>query len=287
MKGLTQLRRLVVVAGVALLALGGASATQAEAADTNYTVYVSAPGTGKVAGVAYGDEDVLRFAPAATTQWSMHFDGSAAGLPAAADIDAYAYAYNANTFTSWHYMSFDRPVNVPGLGKVDDSDVVLYRASLLGNDWFLHLDGSEIELTTDGEDIDAIALHPSGSGNLLISTSGNYELVGSQNLLFTGSDEDQMLWIKDLNDIVVSYTGTLFGIPAGNDLHNVDFEMFTGGYSFYFGLHKAGNVNGVAAAANDVVHYKYHGGVGQWYDLFWDASASGFPKIDAFEVVLK
>lgn len=242
------------------------------------------PDKGTVAGISYGDEDVLRYSPTSNPQWAMHFDGSVAGLPAAADIDAYAYVYNPAIFSSWHYMSFDRPVNVPGLGKVDDSDVVLYHMTLLGSTWSLYLDGSQIGLTTDAEDIDAISLHT--NGKMLFSTSGNYELLGAANTLYKGGDEDMLLWSSITNNVIVQIPGSGFQIAAGNDLHNLDFQMLGDtDYYYFLGLLKAGNINGVAAAGNDVVIREYVNG-NTSHDLFWDASASGFPKVDAFEVLI-
>src|SRR5690606_23452532 len=124
--------------------------------------------------------------PTLSPQWVMHFDGSAAGLPAAADIDAYDYEYNGTTFTTWHYMSFDKAVVVPGLGTVDDSDIVLYKTSLFGNTWSLFFDGSAHGLTTDGEDIDGLEI---GNDYLLMSTTGVFDVPTLNNDTFIGDDE--------------------------------------------------------------------------------------------------
>jgi hypothetical protein len=166
--------RVVAALGMGLVALVGAAGARAEATGlpTDYTLYLSAPGNGTVAGVAYADEDIVRYAPHLSPQWAKTFDGTDAGLPAAADIDAYEYAYNPTTFTHWHYMSFEKPVTIPGLGKVDDSDIVFYRTNWLGNTWAIHFDGSVYGSTTAGENLDAFYI--AGNEDIFLSTHGTF-----------------------------------------------------------------------------------------------------------------
>jgi hypothetical protein len=284
MKGLKQLQRIAVVAGMAVLGLAGAAGARAEADSlVLQAVYLSAPGNGNVGGVAYADEDIVRYYPATQT-WAMHFDGSVHGLPAAADIDAYAYSYNANTFTASHYMSFDKPVTIPGLGKMDDSDVVRYHTSLLGNSWSLRVDGSQLGLTAAGEDIDAISL-VDDSGALWLSTSGNFDLINSFDTPQSGGDEDVLYWDANYNTILYVIPGSDLGIPAATDLHNLDSIWVNTSEEYLFlGLQKAANVGGVVAGNNDVVSW-HRVSAQHSFELFWDASAKGFPKIDAFEAV--
>lgn len=284
--------KLIALAAVAAAALTGASTTRAATViPADYTLYLSAPGTGTVAGVAYADEDVLRYSPSASPKWAMHFDGSAAGLPAAADIDAYDYAYNANTFTSWHYMSFDQPVAVPGLGTVDDSDVVLYHTGLLGNTWSLFFDGSAYGLTTDGEDIDG--LETSEDGTIYLSTAGAFAVPGFNNTVFKGADEDYLMWSPAVSAFVWRQDGNDLGIPSGNDLFNLALASPDGGRAIsltvylLFSVQQAATIQGLSAGAYDVLldQYAPYNATGD-YLLLWDASASGFPKIDALDVVL-
>ena len=280
---------LLAVLAVALLVTARAARAAVIMPDS-YVLYLSAPGAGTVGGVAYADEDVLRYSPTANPQWVMHFDGSVAGLPAAADIDAYDYAFNAATFTSWHYMSFDRPVAVPGLGTIDDSDVVLYHASLLGNTWTLFFDGSAYGLTTDGEDVDGLDV---SDGALWLSTTAgfNVPLSGSANVL-KGADQDYLLWSSDTNGFLARYLGTDMGIPADNDLINLayatqddDRHISIVSY-FLFGVQKAANVSVVNAGAYDVLLRQFSPvNLNGEYAQLWDASASGFPKVDALAAV--
>lgn len=72
-------------------------------------------------------------------------------------------------------LSFNAPTNVPGLGQVDDSDIVQFTPTQLGSttvgSFALYLRGADIGLTTDGEDIDAIGF--TANGQFIISTIGD------------------------------------------------------------------------------------------------------------------
>lgn len=286
MTRINRLWKLIVVVVAAVAVMRGAGAALAGAnVPTAYTLYLSAPGAGTVAGIPYGDEDVLRYSPAANPQWAMHFDGSAAGLPAAADIDAYAFLYNASSFTSSHYMSFDRPVAVPGLGTVDDSDVVLYRTSLLGNTWSLYFDGSAYGLTTDAEDVDGLEIN--GADGLLLSTTGGFNVPTVNSAYFKGADEDFLYWETAKNAFTYLGDGTNLGIAATNELFNLAISNNGAALTAYtlFSVQKPATVNGVNAGAFDVLFEQ--SSIGSWeYGLLWDASASGFPKVDAMDAVL-
>ena len=139
-----------------------------------FDVYVSPKKSVKIGGVSYADEDVLLF-DGATCEWSLIFDGTAQGLPAAANIDGLAVD------GSDLYLSFVAPLTVPGIsGKVDDSDVVKFS----GGAFSLYFDGSNFGLAANAEDVDAIAFDE--TGKLLVSTTGAYLVNG----LPKGQDED-------------------------------------------------------------------------------------------------
>jgi hypothetical protein len=77
-------------------------------------------------------------------------------------------------------LSFTRSLRLPGLAqRVDDSDLVRYA----GGAYSLHLDGSDVGLTTAGEDVDAVETLP--DGRILVSTAGRVR-AGS----LSGQDED-------------------------------------------------------------------------------------------------
>lgn len=154
---------------------------------TSTLLYLSSSSGGTVAGIEFADEDVLTF-DFTTQAWQLLFDGSDVGLRR--DIDAVAALDNGRLL-----LSLDKSSNVPGLGRVDDSDILLFVPDSLGTEtngrfvWFI--DGSDIGLTESEEDIDGITLLP--NGRLLISTSGSFEVDGPNGEI-EGKDEDLLLF---------------------------------------------------------------------------------------------
>jgi hypothetical protein len=96
----------------------------------------------------------------------MAFDGSEAGLPNRAHIDAVALAGEE------YLMSFTDPVNVPGVGRVDDSDIIVYD----GSAYDLWLDGFDFGLTTNDEDVDSLEVLDDGT--IIVSVLGQGQVPG-------------------------------------------------------------------------------------------------------------
>jgi hypothetical protein len=119
-----------------------------------------------------GDEDILYFDG---DNWSVFFDGSDVGL-AGLDLNAFTLI-DANSIL----MSFAQPATIGGLGKVDDSDIVRFDATSLGNNtagaFSLYFDGSDVGLANASEDIDALDMMP--DGRLILSTLGAYAVPGA------------------------------------------------------------------------------------------------------------
>jgi len=103
-----------------------------------------------------------------TGSWSMYFDGSDVGLKKH-DVNAFHVLDNGDIL-----MSFNKPFKAAGT-IYDDSDIAYFAATSLGTNtagsFSMYLDGSDVQLTKGGEDIDAIAIAP--NGDLVISTLGN------------------------------------------------------------------------------------------------------------------
>jgi hypothetical protein len=152
-------------------------------------LYLSFETGGTVGGVTFADEDIL--AQDVAGGFAMYFDGSDVSLPSSARIDAFARLNDTQIV-----MSFADPVTVPnGVGSVDDSDLVLFTAtsaSTLGANtagvfsWFF--DGSDVGLTSNDEDIDAVEWLSDGS--LLISTVGNFSGSNTSGGSLSGDDKD-------------------------------------------------------------------------------------------------
>ena len=83
-------------------------------------------------------------------------------------------------------LSFTTAGTVGGL-SVDDSDIVQFSPTSLGattsGTFSLYFDGSDVGLSSNGEDIDAMTL--ASDGRLIVSMSGNFSANGA-----SGADED-------------------------------------------------------------------------------------------------
>lgn len=265
---------LALFTAVLLVATAGAGNPPPEVS-YDYFLYVSSPKGGTVDGIAYADEDVLRY-ESATDTWTMAFDGSERGLPAAADIDAFA-AQRAGQI-SHYYMSFDKPLSVPGIaGTVDDSDVVRYSFGFGGTGWSLFLDGSDLGLTTAGEDIDALELYADDQ-IMMFSTSGNFSLPGN----ISGAADGYAYWNLLNLQITGPFESSQLGVDGGADNNDL-WGLALSEDKAYVAMEAAFTAGGYDFAAGDIMESDY-----QPYSihLLWDAGDHGFPKVDAIEVIL-
>ncbi len=111
-------------------------------------------GTGTVAGIPFRSEDILAYAPLSNGEdyWQMFFDGSDVGV---------------KTLTNLAWDSGGRILittggnqTLPGVGAVTPWDIVIFDPESYGENtagtFSMGLDGSEHQLTTSGEKLDAI-----------------------------------------------------------------------------------------------------------------------------------
>ena len=186
---------LVVSMVAASLAVVGAGAEQAGASIEAGAVYVSTPASGKVGGVRFRDEDILRY-DADTSIWSMLFDGSDVGLRNA-DVNGFHIMDDGDPATLDPILiTLHRDRRVSGLSqRVRRADVIRFDPTSLGTDtsgsWSWYFDGSDVGLTRSGEGIDAVALDP--AGRLVLSTEGRSSVPGSSGRLVT-QDEDLIVF---------------------------------------------------------------------------------------------
>jgi hypothetical protein len=152
--------------------------------------------------IEFADEDLVAF-DKRTGVYSMFFDGSARGIPPAADVDAASFVPGTTNLL----LSFDTTVTLPGAGSVDDDDVVLCQ----GGTFAKQFDGATQLGLRPAADVDA--LHLDGT-NLYYSLDISYRRGG-----LSGSDDD--LWIFNTNTLATSLMGTI-GLPRGADLADVD-----------------------------------------------------------------
>lgn len=247
------------------------------------TFYFSAPGTAVVAGTGYADEDIMKYNSGAGT-WTKAFDGTNNGLPASADIDALSLIINSGYIS--FLMSFDTPTAVPGLGTVDDSDVV--RFDTWNGDWSMYLDGSTVGLSTDAEDIDGLTFSPGNS--LVISTKGGYAVQNFEGGTMKGNNKDLLLLVDKAAGTWTRWLrGSQIGMQSTNNVNAIAFvrynEVIIKDGRYIVGTKPWTLPNGTAIGANDVSEQLWYQNGGMDYFKRLDNDSIGFPKIDALEVV--
>lgn len=150
-------------------------------------IYLSSDTAGTIGPLTFGTEDVILFDQGGGF-WAMLFDGSDVGLANTARIDALIFLASGRLI-----MSFADTTTIPNIGPIASADLVLFVPTSLGNNtagnFAFIFDGSDVGLDTAGENVDALALAPSGA--LLISTTDSFAVTGG----VTGEDEDLIAFI--------------------------------------------------------------------------------------------
>lgn len=142
-----------------------------------------------VVGTA-ADEDIVAYNTSSGT-WSLVFDGSDVGLSGFV-IDGLARLSTGDILLSFTVSgSVAGMTGGPSGTTLDDSDIVRFVPTSLGantaGSFVFYFDGSDVGLTTDNEDVDAIALD--AAGKLVISTLGGFTATGA-----SGDDEDLIVF---------------------------------------------------------------------------------------------
>ncbi|MEM7323863.1 MAG: DUF11 domain-containing protein, partial [Actinomycetota bacterium] len=232
----------VFAALVGLLGVWGVTAAGANSNGPTAVFYLSSTTGGVVAGVDFEDEDVLSYNNVTDT-WARVFDGSDV-LPVSADVDAVYVEGNGDLL-----LSFQNPVNVAGLGIVDDSDVVRFTPDVGSNGdatagtFTLVLDGSTVGLSTGNEDVTAVT----EDGDLVVSTLGGFNVPGSVGPNLTGADEDLIslsggTWSRE-------FDGSDVALNA-EDIWGAWIDVPTG--EVYLSVLNVFNAGGVTGDGNDV-----------------------------------
>ncbi len=189
------------------------------------------------------DEDILYFDGQA---WTFLFDGSDV-LPANLDVDAFTFLDDHSLL-----LSFAQPGTIAGVGLIDDSDIVRFDASVFGantaGSFSLYFDGSDVGLTANGEDIDALSRL--ADGRLVISTLGAFGVTG-----VAGRGEDLLafspggLGANTSGTWALHFDGSDVGITSRM---NVDGASLNGN-RLYLTTANALSVGSLSAADEDVV----------------------------------
>jgi hypothetical protein len=223
--------------------------------------------------VAYNDEDIVSY-NTSTGAWLMYFDGSDVGITG--DVDGFALMPDGSIL-----ISLDAAATISGLGTVDDSDIIRFIPTSLGANtagtfqWYF--DGSDVGLTTNDEDIDAIDFAP--DGRLVISTLGSFNVTGA-----SGNDEDLLAFSPTSLGSTTNGTWSLYF--DGSDVSlNASSEDVNGVWidpannQLYLTTTGAFSVTGVSGDGADIFVCT-PGSLGPTtsctFSMYWDGSAFGF-----------
>ncbi len=224
-------------------------------------------------GGAADDADIYYWSGSA---FSRVIDASAApySLPASGGGNANVDGFDRISSTEF-YMSFTGQVNVPGIGNVQDEDVVHYNAGT----WTMFFDGSTHGLGgTSGStsfDLDGISIV---GGTLYFSTDNNNVPPGAGG---SGDDADIYRWNGGSSYTRVVDASTL-GVPGSA---NVDGVVFVDATHFYLSFSGDTAISGFGTVQDeDVVYYNN----GSW-SVYFDGTGKGLNTsgnldVDAFDL---
>jgi Multicopper oxidase len=231
-------------------------------------IYFSTAGNTNPPGVGgtADDADVYLWNPGVSPRvFSRSFDVTALSnpLPAGANVDAF------DRLDATHFLvSFADAVTVPGVGTVQDEDIVYYNAG----SWSLVFDGSANGIAST--DIDAI----STTGNMLyFSTDNNDNLPGVTGA--AGDDAD----IYRYNG-PGSFTRVIDASAVGWSTDNVDGLTFVDATHVYLSYGVDTTVPGLGAVADEDVVYRN----GTTWSMYFDGSVVGMTdanlNVDALDL---
>ena len=212
------------------------------------------------------DADVYRWNG---TVYSRIFDAAgtrSAGLAGSANIDGYDRVDDTH-----FYVSFATDTAVPGLGTVQDEDVVYFN----GTSWSMYFDGTARGLTSSNQDLDAINV---SGGVLYFSTVGNTAPTGVGG---TADDADIYRW--NGSSFARVWDASVNGLPGAAD---VDGLVMVDNTHFYVSFNSTTtNVPGIGAVADTSVVYD---NAGVW-STYFDGPAHGLAAgtnldLDAFDL---
>ena len=136
---------------------------------SNDTIYLSLSSNATVGGISVADEDVLAYS-ITSGLWSLIIDGSDLGF-SINDIDA-LHRLSDGSFL----ISLERTQSIGSLGTVDDSELIQFIPTSLGDTTsgtlLRYMDGTDVGLASGGEDVDSGGLTP--DGRPLVSTLGGF-----------------------------------------------------------------------------------------------------------------
>lgn len=250
-------------------------------------LYFSVGASATIGGLSVARDDIVAWEG---SSFSLFFDGSDVGLTdqfGTLTIDALSII-SANEIL----LSFAEPGGILGFGSFDDSDIVKFTATSLGENtagtWAFYFDGSDVGLTQAGEDIDALELLT--DSRLLISTTGSVNVPGA-----SGRAQDLLAFTPSRLGTTTSGTWAVYfdgsDVALEDSSENVDGTAIGSAGEIYLSTTGNFSVPGGAGANEDVFLFRptRRGATTQGiYDtrLYFDGSVLGLGSLDvkAFDV---
>lgn len=245
-------------------------------------LYLVSKSTNTIPGIgSMRNEDVWTWNPS-TGDYSLYFDGSDVGLGSAA-LDGLHVEPNGDIL-----ISLTAAFSVPGLSggpsgnSTDDSDIVRFVPATTGNStsgaFEFIFDGSDVGMTTNGEDVDSISVN--GAGQLVLSSTGTTNANG----ISSNRDEDLMtfaatsLGSTTAGSFTRYFDGSDEGL-GGAGADDVDAFHWISGSAGYLSCLGNFTANGLSGGDEDV--FQFTGTFGTAtngsFSSFFDGSVLGLP----------
>ncbi|MCB8939829.1 MAG: proprotein convertase P-domain-containing protein [Ardenticatenaceae bacterium] len=257
---------------------------------TGEVIYVSSSSNGSVGGVSFADEDILAY-NTTTGTWSLFMDGSDVGLGGSSAQDTAAFSFLPDGSI---LLSFVSPTSITGIGSVDDSDIVRFIPTSTGSNtagtFEFYFDGSDVGLTQNSEDIDAVSVL--SDGRLVISTAGSASVPGVSGI----QDEDLIIFTP--TSLGSTTSGTWAALFDGSDvgLSTSSSEDVWGAWidettgDLYLTTRGSFSVSGVSGDGADIfvcTPSSLGTTTACSFSMYWDGSAFGFggEAMDGFRIV--
>jgi hypothetical protein len=195
--------------------------------------------------LVYANEDILSWNG---VSYAMVFDGTAAGLPASANISG----FDIDTANNRILMAFGADTLVPGVGAVTGSDIVAY--SLGTKTFSLVFDGSDVGLGGGSESLDALQLLP--DGRLVVSTIGLTSVPSGKLLPYFVVGPDLLAFKPTTHGPVTTGTWAIYfdGSDVGLSIlgEDVDAASVAGTGAIYLSTFGNFSVTGISGQDEDV-----------------------------------
>lgn len=246
------------------------------------TLYFSSKGNNSFPGIGtVRNEDIVAFDTQAGT-FSLYFDGSDVGLGSAA-LDGVHLLDNGDML-----LSLTASFSIPGLSggpsgtTADDSDIVVFTPSSLGANtsgvFSFYFDGSDVGLSTNGEDVDGIYLD--SSGDLILSTVGNVTANG----ISRNRDEDLIRFSGTVGattsgSFSQEFDGSDVGLSSSSS-EDVDAVYLRSSGNFLMSCLGSFSVSGLSGGDEDVWEFaptSLGSSTAGTFSMYFDGSAFGLP----------